>query len=431
MDERLLAAVADLGNQAFAEALREALGHQVLVPQGRGTSYDFRHALVREAVYRDLLAAERSQLHGALARTRVQRPELAEAGIGVAAELAHHWYAAGDAARALTASVSASADAERAFAFAETHRHCERALALWERLPDPARVAGIEHVDLLARAAGAAIRSDDSGRALELARHAAAELDPVREATRLARIHVLIGRASWLGADVDGALSAYAAAVSLVPPDPPSAERALVLAGQGQVLMLTGRSSEARARCQEALSISIAVGDRLVQAQVHNTLAGLGWLASDPVAHAATARQIAIDTGAVEEDWRSYANGSEALEYSGRVEEAIALAREGIAAAPRWGMRDFVVYLSFNMAGWLLRLGRFDEVERICAEVTPRGNIALAPRQRILGQLATARGMGGPEWWSARDVRTGHGTALAGSARRGRRHPPCRPGGAR
>lgn len=90
VDERLLAMVADLDDQVFADALREALGHQVLVPQGHGASYGFRHALVREAVYRDLLAAERSQLHGALARTLVQRPELAETGIGVAAELAHH-----------------------------------------------------------------------------------------------------------------------------------------------------------------------------------------------------------------------------------------------------------------------------------------------------------------------------------------------------
>ena len=417
VDERLLGAVAGVPGADFRDALREALGHQVLVPQGDGTSYGFRHALVREAVYGDLLATERAELHGALARTLVGRPELAATGIGVAAELAHHWYAAGDDSRALTASVTASAEAEQAFAFDETHRHCERALGLWDRVSDPARAAGIDRVALLTRAAGAAIRADDPGRAAELARQAAAELDPARDTARLARIHVLVGRASWLGGDIDGALAAYRAAVELVPPEPPSSERALVLAAEGQVLMLCGRSAEAHERCEEALKLAVAVGDRLVQAQVLNTLAGLGGLAGDPVAHAAAARKIAISIDAAEEIGRSYANGSEALEYGGNVEAAIALAQEGIAAAPRWGMRDFVVYLNFNVAGWQLRLGRFAEAERICAEVTPRGHTAAATRHRILGELAAVRGelgaaeeeleraaelaerMGGVEWW--------------------------------
>jgi class 3 adenylate cyclase/tetratricopeptide (TPR) repeat protein len=419
VDERLLAAVAGVPDLDFPDALREGLGHQVLVAHGDGTSYGFRHALVREAVYGDLLATERVELHGALARTLVQRPELSPTGIGVAAELAHHWYAAGDTGRALTASVTASAEAERAFAFDETHRHCERALALWHTVPDPARAAGIDRIALLARASAAAIRADDPARAAELARRAAAEIDPALEPLRLARIHVLLGRASWLCADMDGALSAYRTAVKLVPPEPPSSERALVLAGEGQVLMLSGRSAEARERCEEALKLAVAVGDRLVQAQVHNTLAGLGGLAGDSVAHATTAREIATSVDAIEEIGRSYANGSEALEYDGRVEEAIALAQEGIAAAPRWGMRDYIVYLNFNVAGWQLRLGRLAEAERICNEVTPRGHTAAASRHRILGELAAARGeldvaraeleraaelakgMGGVEWWPA------------------------------
>ncbi len=75
------------------------------------------------------------------------------------------------------------------------------------------------------------------------------------------------------------------------------------------------------------------------------------------------------------------------------------------------------MYLNFNVAGWQLRLGRFAEAERICAEVTPRGHTAAATRHRILGELAAARGelgaaeedleraaelaerMGGVEWW--------------------------------
>jgi class 3 adenylate cyclase/tetratricopeptide (TPR) repeat protein len=419
VDERLLGAVGEVPDAMFAPALREALAQQVLVARDNGGAYTFRHALVREAVYGDLLASERAKLHAALARALVRRPELAATEIGIAGELAHHWYAAGELVPAFEASVRASADAERAFAFAETERHCRRALGLWDRVPDPARASGLDRPALLTRAARAAVHADHPARAARLARQAVAELDPAREPVRVALVYMLLGRALWLSADHVGALEAYGEAVRRVPSEPASSERALVLAGEAQALMLIGRSTEAHARCEEALELARAVGDRLVQAHVHNTLAGLAWLAGDPVEHAAIARRIAFELGAVEEIGRSYANGSEALELAGHVEEAIALAEEGIAAAPRWGLHDFVVYLTSSIAGWQLRLGRFEEAERLCADATPRGNVAAAPRIRTAGQLATARGefsraetqleraeklargAGGPEWWPA------------------------------
>jgi tetratricopeptide (TPR) repeat protein len=252
-----------------------------------------------------------------------------------------------------------------------------------------------------------------------LADQAIAAIDPARDPVRLARIHMLSGRAMWLNADHAGALAAYREAVRLVPPDPPSSERALVLAGEAQALMLSGRTVEAYVRCEEALDLARALGDRLVQAHVHNTLAGLGWSFGDPIEHAATARRIAFELGAIEEIGRSYANGSEALDYVGRTEDAIALAQEGIAAAPRWGLRDFVLYLSASVAGWQLPRGRHEEARRLCEETTPRGHTAAAPRHRTLGRLASvggefataevelrraeelARGLGGAEWWPA------------------------------
>ena len=43
----------------------------------------------------------------------------------MAAELAHHWEAAGDLERALPAAVAAGIQAEQAYAFAEAHRQLE------------------------------------------------------------------------------------------------------------------------------------------------------------------------------------------------------------------------------------------------------------------------------------------------------------------
>ena len=417
VDERLLAAVGELPEASFAPALREALAHHVLVAHGEHGAYAFRHALVREAVYRDLLAGERARLHGALARTLAQRPELAASGIGVAGELAHHWQAADEPARALAASVQASAEAEGAFAFAEAERHCERALALWDRVPDAEALAGLDRAALLARAATAAIRGDHPQRAVVRAREAIGELDAAREPTRVALLQLLAGRALWLSADHADGLIAYREAVRLVPAEPPSRERALVVAGEGQALMLNGRSEQAFARCEEALALAREFGDRFVEAHVHNTLAGLGWAHGDPVDHGAQARAIAVELGAVEEIGRSYANASEGLEQAGRLEDAIALAQDGIALAPRWGMYDFIFYLRYAIAGWLLRLGRIDQAARLVADETPHGRSAAAPWHEVKGRLALARGdfataerelelareiahgLGGPEWY--------------------------------
>ena len=69
--------------------------------------------------------------------------------VHLTAEVAHHWLAAGDQPAALAASVRAAAAAERVNAFHEALSLRERALGLWDRVPDPEQVAGLSQVDLL------------------------------------------------------------------------------------------------------------------------------------------------------------------------------------------------------------------------------------------------------------------------------------------
>ena len=104
--------------------------------------YGFRHALLREVVYDDLLPGERTELHAALARALENRIEGGEGGAHVTAQAAHHWAAAGDQPQALAAAVRAALAAERVNAFGEAQALFERALGLWERVEDPERLAG-------------------------------------------------------------------------------------------------------------------------------------------------------------------------------------------------------------------------------------------------------------------------------------------------
>jgi AAA ATPase domain len=114
----LLAAVAGLDDQQLLAGLHEAVDQQLLRPDpAGGQGYVFRHALVAEAVYGELLAGERVRLHAALAAALEAGIEgggleAEDAPASRAARLAHHWAAAGDQPRALAASLAAAAAAE-------------------------------------------------------------------------------------------------------------------------------------------------------------------------------------------------------------------------------------------------------------------------------------------------------------------------------
>jgi predicted ATPase len=186
----LLAEVAGLPAPALLEGLRAAVAARVLLVDARDGGYGFRHALVKEAVDGTLPPGERPRLHARLAVALTARgdgPRRAGAGVpgldpALAAELAWHWYAAHDLARALPAAVDAGQAAERVYAFAEAQHHFERALELWELVP--AAPAGLDRCELLARAAEAAANAGGAERAISLVRGALAEVDPARDRRR-------------------------------------------------------------------------------------------------------------------------------------------------------------------------------------------------------------------------------------------------------
>ena len=158
----LVRAASGLPDDAYEEAVREAAGHQLLAPDGPD-GYRFRHALLREAVYGDLMPGERTRLHARLASLLAGVP-------GAAAELAHHSMASHDIPGAFAASVRAGGEAERIGAPAEAHRHYDLALELWVRVEAAERIAGMTRGKLGLKSALAAAASGDVPRAVHLLR---------------------------------------------------------------------------------------------------------------------------------------------------------------------------------------------------------------------------------------------------------------------
>ncbi|WP_344145688.1 ATP-binding protein [Kribbella yunnanensis] len=191
-------------------ALRELVERDQL--QTTATGYQFRHALIREAVYTGLLPAERRRLHGRAARALSEFPALAAQGLP-AAELAEHWYLAGRTEEAYQASLIAADEARASFAYIEELRHLERALSL-RPADNP------ERLTLLERAMAAAIPAGAANQGLQHTMAAWELVDPDREPGRAAEI--LMFRAQFRSrrdltarADLDRALE-------LIPTDRPS-----------------------------------------------------------------------------------------------------------------------------------------------------------------------------------------------------------------
>ena len=392
VSHQLLASASGLGEPELGEALRQAAAERVLVPTDDGTAYVFRHELLREAVYADLFPGERARLHAAIAEALLADDALAETG-QAAAELAHHWHAAGRSEPALAASLDAAAQAESVHAYAEAQRHLERALGLTDHVSGAAPAAGT-NAELTRRAAQAAVLAGDHRRGIALARLYLAAQDPDADPTAAALAHARLARYLWIDGQGEDALKHYEVAVALVPPTP-TKERAEVLGANAHVLMLLGRLSEARRRADEALTIARATGARHVEANVLNSLGptsqeldvGRAWLRE--------ARAIAEEIGAVEEVGRSWVNESHLLEQAGELTESVAVAEAGIARAQELGAaRLWGDYLSTDVAGRLVHLGEWEPATERSTEILESTATALhaASAYTALGQVAAERG---------------------------------------
>ncbi|HET6869082.1 MAG TPA: AAA family ATPase [Solirubrobacteraceae bacterium] len=397
---RLLAATVGLGDHELLDALHEAIENNVLVPDPASESYTFRHDLLRDALYDELLPRERVALHAALAAALEVAPDLAVGAHGAAAQRAVHWSAAHELANAIAASVEAGIEAERVWSFAEANGHFEQAIELWDRVEAGQRPDDISLVDLVGRAAEAAYLSGQSPRAVTLTRSALEMIDPDQDPMAAAIAHSRLGR--YLLADYlqPEALIEYRAAAALAPAEP-TAARASILAGEAHILMLEGEAAQARAPCEEAVRIAREVGAAELECDALNTLgAVLAILGApeDAIDVLRRGKQLAEDLGAPEELRRAYINLGQSLDHAGRLDEAAAVAREGWEQLrPRIGSAAW--FLVAEAGGRLKRLGRWDEASALLREAAetarPHWTTALvldefAELQALRGELEPA-----------------------------------------
>jgi tetratricopeptide (TPR) repeat protein len=156
-------------------------------------------------------------------------------------------------------------------ALADAQLQYERALELWDRVPDASRWTGLDRIELLMQAARAAAETMPP-RAVALMREAVSLANDVAEPIRLGLLTERLGRYLWNAGEGFAALEACREAVRLVPTDPPTLARARVTASLGQILMVEAFWGEAKPVCEEAVAVARRVGAPEIESHALNSL---------------------------------------------------------------------------------------------------------------------------------------------------------------
>jgi DNA-binding CsgD family transcriptional regulator/tetratricopeptide (TPR) repeat protein len=271
-----LTEIAGLGELELDDALREAIQHHVLVIE-KGF-YAFRHALLQEAVYADLLPGERTRMHAAYAARIESTPQ----GRGADARLAHHSLESKDFVTALAALLRAMNEAEKLGAPGAALRHVEQALSIWDAVPEAGRPEDVDELRLLHEASYFAGTSGEPERAVAYARSAVATLSPEVPIDRAARVWRRLAETLMaIEGQVDEAVAAIGHAWDLVSDTEASSVRAWVLATRAGILRAVDQPEEALHSAQTAVADARAVGAVGAEASALVTLGTLADSAAD------------------------------------------------------------------------------------------------------------------------------------------------------
>ena len=358
VSHRLLSCVVDLPGGALDAAIRDAVEHHVLVPTDAG-GYAFRHALLAETVYDDLLPGERVRAHERYAAALAADPSL-----GTWADLARHALAAGHRDEALDASVRAGDAAMAVGGPEEAWRHFKQALAL---LPDEHPAA--DSVTL--RAAAAATGTGRAYKAVELLQdrldHRPRTADPAARAELLG----VVATTARLTENPLDTLAVTKEALELLGTEGDGALRARLLGAHTQALADRGRDDEATRAGDEAIALAEQAGLRDVADEVRVVVAKVRERTGNPEESQQALERILADPAV-----RGTAAEIRALHHlgslhhrAGRLSPAVEVYRLGASRARAEG-REWAPYaLECRLLGGIAayELGDWAQAEQILA----------------------------------------------------------------
>jgi DNA-binding CsgD family transcriptional regulator len=371
VEDELLREVSGLPLAEFEEAAREIVSRGLLRVHGHG--YAFRHALLQEAVYTDLLPGERTRLHADFARLLTSP-----------AELAHHHLAGHDLAGALAASAEAGRVAERLGAPAEARQHYDQALSLWDRVDSAEELAGESRLTLAFRSAVMAADSGDNHRAITALR----ALPPTSEVSE---------RLAYYLYETDDHAAAIAAAEHAVQTAFDDAALARALATLARTLLWNPRHGEIEELARRALDTARAAEAKDAEVGALLTLATYTELRHDMArAHHLVESACAESTGDLAMDLRARFHHARIHYEQGLLPQAAAAADDGIRLATETGLRWSTYGTDLRFLRFLIHYvaGEWDQAEAVAASFGSRvGTVPEAILSSFALFVEVARGL--------------------------------------
>ncbi len=384
----LLAVATELDDATLDAALRAAVERNILVASDH--HYAFRHALLGEAVYDDLLPGERVRLHGryaaAIADGRAR---------GTAAELARHATLAHDDVTALKASVQAGHEAAQVGGPDEAAQHFERALRLLSGLGETGETV-VDRARLAVDTADALSSSGHPERAAALLAEQLAVLPD--DAPPASRGLLLAARAVALTAfETEEDPPAISAEAVRVTPETDKLARARVLSAHAHVLAMFWRHPEAQQVGLDALALADQLNRSDLASEVITTLSGLRLGATKERLREALREAIdrTVETGAVHAELRGRYLLARSYQDWGELDEAERWFRSSVSRAEAAGI-EWAPYASgarWHLTWVMLTRGDWDDVLQLTdLSATHAPPLARALSSTLRAVVRVARG---------------------------------------
>lgn len=378
-DFELLRRLTGLDERQLIASLSTLVERQLIAEEAAGDddSYHFRHELIREALYEEMLRRERRLRHHEVLRAL---EELAAAGREAAIDqLAYHAIQARATPQAARYSEQAGDRAAAIHAYRAALSHYEAALDAADDEGPAGRAA------LLARLGRAAFLIGDLGRASGYWREALGLYQQLGDTRRAADTQRSLARVAWDQGDRRAAFAHARAALAALEGGEPCRELAMAYSTLSNLAMLSsvdrpGHAAECIAWGERALALARQIDDR---ATICHALNNIGTVMCDSGREQEGMRNlrhslaIALDADLPADAVRAYLNLGGRLCRAGYNDEGVALLREGWSYAARHGSIRGSGKLLGLLLYSLIDVGRWPEAEALLAEVTRPGTAEL------------------------------------------------------
>lgn len=386
---KLAGAASGLALAAVEEGLAELVDHFFVVPLAGG-GYDFRHALIRDAIYASIPERARRSMHLLVARAGT--PELGDA------DLSLHLEEAGQGADAHVVALRAARTAARLSAHREALELYRRAL---RHLPGDAEAA--KRAALLEEAGAEALAADDNTEAAALLGSAEeAYLEAGLVAAACAVAAPLVAAHHLLGASLDERLSVLRSAADRLvgePEDEPTNRvRARLEGALAAAYMLDRRLEDSVTHGARALRMARQAGDAALELDVLATLGSddlFGGRMDDGWATLEEAIDRARTAGFEGHTARAYRMAGTSASVLVEYDRAERLLREGIEYAERVEMWNHRHYMAAHLGHVLWATGRYNEADQVARHALADGRGGLTTRitaLHVIGYVALGRG---------------------------------------